>query len=174
MGKQVNSPLRNTDDEDAVIRCKDRRHHTKEAIYAHHQVHHLAVAHSDYIHSLLVTSSALSAFAGDGINEFFDKAASTGEQVSEMLETVVYGQPRTVYHTSGVFSNLSLRWTSKPPLAVKYRFEPGLIHEQGGTKSLCSTLVPRLAWEKKLYEEVKVIVGETSLLTSTTNAIPVF
>lgn len=61
-----------------------------------------------------------------------------------------------MYHSGGVFSNLSSSWTSKPPLAVKYRFEPGSIDESGGTKSLCSTLERLLAWEKKLYEEVKV------------------
>lgn len=64
----------------------------------------------------------------------------------------------TVYHSSGVFSNLSSSWTSKPPLAVKYKFEPGSIDEPGGSKSLCSTLERLLAWEKKLYQEIKVLI----------------
>jgi hypothetical protein len=100
------------------------------------------------------------------IKEHFDKAASSGEQVSEMLETGRAQLDRsfsklkkTVYHSSGVLSNLSSSWTSKPPLAVKYRFEPGSIDEPGGPKSLCSTLERLLAWEKKLYQEVKAREG---------------
>ncbi|KAL0379777.1 UNVERIFIED_CONTAM: Nitrate regulatoryprotein [Sesamum angustifolium] len=62
---------------------------------------------------------------------------------------------KTVYHSSGMLSNLSSSWTSKPPLAVKYRFEPSSIEQSGGPKSLCSTLERLLAWEKKLYQEVK-------------------
>ncbi|CAL5331284.1 unnamed protein product [Camellia sinensis] len=100
------------------------------------------------------------------IREYFDKAASAGDQVSEMLETSRAQLDRsfrqlkkTVYHSSGVFSNLSSSWTSKPPLAVKYQFEPGSIDEPGGPKSLCSTLERLLAWEKKLYQEVKAREG---------------
>ncbi|GKE23704.1 nitrate regulatory gene2 protein, partial [Tanacetum coccineum] len=97
------------------------------------------------------------------IKEYFDKAADAGEQVSEMLETGRAQLDRsfrqlkkTVYHSSGVLSNLSSSWTSKPPLAVKYRFEPSSIGgEPGGSKSLCSTLERLLAWEMKLYQEVK-------------------
>ncbi|XP_060218978.1 nitrate regulatory gene2 protein-like [Lycium barbarum] len=99
------------------------------------------------------------------IKEYFDKAASAGEQVSEMLETGraqlnrSFKQLRkTVYHSSGVFSTISSTWSSKPPLAVKYRFEPSSIDE-GGQKSLCSTLERLLAWEKKLYQEVKAREG---------------
>ncbi|CAK9149392.1 unnamed protein product [Ilex paraguariensis] len=102
----------------------------------------------------------------DAIKEFFDKAASAGEQISEMLETGRAQLDRsftqlkkTVYHSSGVLSNLSSSWTSKPPLAVKYRFEPGSMDETGGPKSLCSTLERLLAWEKKLYQEVKAQEG---------------
>ena len=69
----------------------------------------------------------------------------------------VFVVAETVYHSSGVLSNLSSSWTSKPPLAVKYQFEPGSISELGGPKSLCSTLERLLAWEKKLYHEVKVL-----------------
>ncbi|PSS35809.1 Stress response protein [Actinidia chinensis var. chinensis] len=100
------------------------------------------------------------------IKEYFDKAASAGEQVSEMLETGRAQMDRsfrqlkkTVYHSSGVLSNLSSSWTSKPPLAVKYQFEPGSIGEPDGPKSLCSTLERLLAWEKKLYQEVKAREG---------------
>ncbi|KAM3357584.1 nitrate regulatory gene2 protein [Capsicum galapagoense] len=99
------------------------------------------------------------------IKEYFDKAASAGEQVSEMLETGRAQLDRsfrqlkkTVYHSSGVFSTISSTWSSKPPLAVKYRFEPSSIDE-GGQKSLCSTLERLLAWEKKLYQEVKAREG---------------
>uniref|UniRef100_A0A3Q7EJM5 BZIP domain class transcription factor n=1 Tax=Solanum lycopersicum TaxID=4081 RepID=A0A3Q7EJM5_SOLLC len=99
------------------------------------------------------------------IKEHFDKTASAGEQVSEMLETGRAQLDRsfkqlkkTVYHSGGVFSTISSTWSSKPPLAVKYRFEPSSIDE-GGQKSLCSTLERLLAWEKKLYQEVKAREG---------------
>ncbi|KAL9226004.1 hypothetical protein vseg_001864 [Gypsophila vaccaria] len=65
---------------------------------------------------------------------------------------------KTVYHSSGVFSSLSSSWTSKPPLAVKYRLDATVLDAAGGNTSLCSTLECLLAWEKKLYEEVKVII----------------
>ncbi|XP_073123580.1 nitrate regulatory gene2 protein-like [Henckelia pumila] len=100
------------------------------------------------------------------IREYFDKAASAGEQVSDMLEIGraqfdrSFKQLRkTVYHSSGMLSNLSSSWTSKPPLAVKYRFEPNSIEQSGGPKSLCSSLERLLAWEKKLYQEVKAREG---------------
>ncbi|KAL8495677.1 hypothetical protein ACS0TY_019697 [Phlomoides rotata] len=100
------------------------------------------------------------------IREYFDKAASAGDQVSEMLETgraqldrSLKQLKKTVYHSSGMLSNLSSSWTSKPPLAVKYRFDPSSVDESGGTKSLCSTLDRLLAWEKKLYQEVKAREG---------------
>ncbi|KAI3449052.1 hypothetical protein Pfo_005717 [Paulownia fortunei] len=100
------------------------------------------------------------------LREYFDKAASAGEQVSEMLEAGraqldrSFKQLRkTVYHSSGMLSNLSSSWTSKPPLAVKYQFEPSSIEQPGGPKSLCSTLERLLAWEKKLYQEVKAREG---------------
>ncbi|XP_057805492.1 nitrate regulatory gene2 protein-like [Salvia miltiorrhiza] len=98
--------------------------------------------------------------------EYFDKAASAGEQVTEMLEAGRDQLDRSfkqlrkrVYHSSGVLSNLSSSWTSKPPLTVKYRFEPSSVELSGGTKSLCSTLERLLAWEKKLYQEVKAREG---------------
>jgi hypothetical protein len=57
-----------------------------------------------------------------------------------------------------VLGNLSSSWTSKPPLAVKYQLDAGSLDEPGGLKSLCSTLDRLLAWEKKLYEEIKVLL----------------
>ncbi|CAI9770355.1 unnamed protein product [Fraxinus pennsylvanica] len=100
------------------------------------------------------------------LEEYFDKAASAGEQVSEMLETGRAQLDRsfkqlkkTLYHSSGMLSNLSSTWTSKPPLAVKYRLEPSSLDQPGGPKSLFSTLERLLAWEKKLYEEVKAREG---------------
>ncbi|KAK4476445.1 hypothetical protein RD792_015598 [Penstemon davidsonii] len=97
------------------------------------------------------------------LREYFDKAASAGEQVSEMLETGraqldrSFNQlKKTVYHSNGMLSNLSSTWTSKPPLAVKYRYEPNTIEQ---SKSLGSTLERLLAWEKKLYQEVKAREG---------------
>ncbi|RVW84496.1 Nitrate regulatory gene2 protein [Vitis vinifera] len=96
------------------------------------------------------------------LKEYFDQAASAGERVSEMLEIGRAQLDRsfrqlkkTVYHSSGVLSNLSSTWTSKPPLAVKYQLDAGSLHEPGGPKSLSSTLDRLFAWEKKLYEEVK-------------------
>ena len=63
----------------------------------------------------------------------------------------------TVYHSNSLLSSLSSTWTSKPPLAVKYRLDAASLDEPGGLKSLCSSLERLLAWEKKLYEEVKVM-----------------
>ncbi|XP_057981679.1 nitrate regulatory gene2 protein-like [Malania oleifera] len=98
----------------------------------------------------------------DAIKEYFDQAAAAGEHLSELLEVGraqldrSFRQLRkTLYHSSNVFSNLSSSWTSKPPLAVKYRLDPGSLVDSGGPKSLCATLERLLAWEKKLYEEVK-------------------
>lgn len=61
-----------------------------------------------------------------------------------------------VYHSSNILSKVSSTWTSKPPLAVKYRFDAGSLEGPGGPKSLCSTLDRLLAWENKLFQEVKV------------------
>ncbi|XP_065859149.1 nitrate regulatory gene2 protein-like [Euphorbia lathyris] len=98
----------------------------------------------------------------ESIKENFDKAAAAGDQVSEMLEISRAQLDRsfrqlkkTVYHSTSMLSNLSSTWTSKPPLAVKYRLDTGSLNEPGGPKSLCSTMERLLAWEKKLYDEVK-------------------
>lgn len=56
-----------------------------------------------------------------------------------------------------MLSALSSTWTSKPPLVVKYQLDAGALEDSGGGKSHSSTLERLLAWEKKLYEEVKVI-----------------
>ncbi|XP_010496466.1 PREDICTED: uncharacterized protein LOC104773530 isoform X2 [Camelina sativa] len=103
----------------------------------------------------------------DAVHEYFDKAASAGDQVSAMLEIgraeldrSFSNLRKTVYHSSSVFSNLSASWTSKPPLAVKYKLDASTLNDdQGGLSSLCSTLDRLLAWEKKLYEDVKAREG---------------
>ena len=60
-------------------------------------------------------------------------------------------------HSSSLLSTLSSKWTSKPPLAVKYRLDTTALDQPNSVKSLCSTLDRLLAWEKKLYEEIKVL-----------------
>ncbi|CAN8310784.1 unnamed protein product [Cochlearia groenlandica] len=102
----------------------------------------------------------------DAVQHYFDKAASAGDQVSAMLEVGRAELDRsfsklrkTVYHSSNLFRNFSASWTSKPPLAVKYMLDPSTLNEQGGLNSLCSTLDRLLAWEKKLYEDVKAKEG---------------
>ncbi|XP_050282499.1 nitrate regulatory gene2 protein [Quercus robur] len=102
----------------------------------------------------------------EAIKEYFDKEAAAGDQVSEMLEVGRAQLDRsfrqlkkTVYHSNSMLSNLSSSWTSKPPLAVKYRLDAGSLDEPGGSKSLCCTLDRLLAWEKKLYGEVKAREG---------------
>lgn len=61
-----------------------------------------------------------------------------------------------MYHSNSVLSALSSTWSSKPPLAVRYQLDTGALQETGGSTSHGSTLERLLAWEKKLYEEVKV------------------
>ncbi|EOA23518.1 hypothetical protein CARUB_v10016712mg [Capsella rubella] len=102
----------------------------------------------------------------DAIKENFDKAASAGDQVSQMLELGraeldrSFSQlKKTVIHSSSILSNLSSTWTSKPPLAVKYRLDTTALDQPSSSKSLCSTLDRLLAWEKKLYEEIKAREG---------------
>ncbi|CAN1849510.1 Nitrate regulatory gene2 protein [Linum perenne] len=102
----------------------------------------------------------------ESINENFERAAAAGDQVSALLEVGraqldrSFNQlKKTVYHSSSMFSNLSSSWTSKPPLAVKYRLDTSALSEPGGSRSLCSTLERLLAWEKKLYDEVKAREG---------------
>ncbi|CAH9147299.1 unnamed protein product [Cuscuta epithymum] len=100
------------------------------------------------------------------IKSYFDMAASSGDQVCDMLEAGREQLDRnfkqlkkTVYHSSGILSSLSSSWSSKPPLAIKYKLQPLSISESGGQKSLRSTLDRLLAWEKKLYAEVKAREG---------------
>ncbi|XP_044501725.1 nitrate regulatory gene2 protein-like isoform X2 [Mangifera indica] len=102
----------------------------------------------------------------EALKENFEKAAAAGDQLSDILEIGSAQLDRsskqlkkTVYHSSSMLSNLSSSWTSKPPLAVKYRLDTGSLNEPGGPKSLCSTLDRLLAWEKKLYGEVKAKEG---------------
>ncbi|XP_018483888.1 nitrate regulatory gene2 protein [Raphanus sativus] len=102
----------------------------------------------------------------DALKENFDKAAAAGEQVSQMLELgraqldKSFGQlKKTVIHSSSLLSSLSSTWTSKPPLAVKYRLDTTALDQPNSVKSLCSTLDRLLAWEKKLYDEIKAREG---------------
>ncbi|CAH8307126.1 unnamed protein product [Eruca vesicaria subsp. sativa] len=102
----------------------------------------------------------------DALKENFDKAAAAGDQVSQMLELGraqldrSFGQlKKTVIHSSSLLSSLSSTWTSKPPLAVKYRLDTTALDQPNSLKSLCSTLDRLLAWEKKLYEEIKAREG---------------
>ncbi|KAJ0254875.1 Nitrate regulatory protein2 protein [Hirschfeldia incana] len=102
----------------------------------------------------------------DALKENFDKAAAAGDQVSQMLELGraqldrSFGQlKKTVIHSSSLLSSLSSTWTSKPPLAVKYRIDTTALDQPNSVKSLCSTLDRLLAWEKKLYEEIKAREG---------------
>nr|BAK03784.1 predicted protein [Hordeum vulgare subsp. vulgare] len=97
------------------------------------------------------------------IEEYFVKAADAGDGVSELLEASRAQLDRnfrqlkkTVYHSNSVLSALSSTWTSKPPLAVRYKLDTNSL-EMGSMegKSHGSTLERLLAWEKKLYEEVK-------------------
>ncbi|XP_068650286.1 nitrate regulatory gene2 protein [Aristolochia californica] len=100
------------------------------------------------------------------IEENFQKAAAAGEPVSDLLETSRAQFDRsfrqlkkTVYHSSSILSNLSSSWTSKPPLAIRYKLDTDTLGASDGPKSHCSTLERLLAWEKKLYEEVKAREG---------------
>ncbi|XP_010512348.1 PREDICTED: uncharacterized protein LOC104788305 [Camelina sativa] len=102
----------------------------------------------------------------DAIKENFDKAAASGDQVSQMLELGRAELDRsfshlkkTVIHSSSILSTLSSTWTSKPPLSVKYRIDTTALDQPNSSKSLCSTLDRLLAWEKKLYEEIKAREG---------------
>ncbi|CAL9052406.1 unnamed protein product [Musa banksii] len=100
------------------------------------------------------------------IDEYFAKAAAAGDAVSDLLET---GHARfdrnlshlkkTVYHSNGVLRALSSSWTSKPPLAIRYQLNTEAMESGGGKKSHCCTLEQLLAWEKKLFEEVKAREG---------------
>lgn len=100
------------------------------------------------------------------IKDYFEKAASAGESVNELLETgraqlnrSFRQLKKTVYHSNSMLSSLSSTWTSKPPLAIKYQLDAGAMVDSGGSKSHGSTLEQLLAWEKKLYEEVKTREG---------------
>ncbi|KAJ6808210.1 putative MICOS complex subunit MIC60 [Iris pallida] len=96
------------------------------------------------------------------LEEYFVKAAAAGESMSEFLETgrdqldrSFRQLKKTVYHSNSVLSALASTWSSKPPLAIKYRLDTGVLEDSGGGKGHGSTLERLLAWEKKLYEEVK-------------------
>ncbi|KAJ6400244.1 hypothetical protein OIU84_015820 [Salix udensis] len=81
----------------------------------------------------------------EAIKDNFNKAAAAGDEVSEMLEIGRAQHDRsfrqlrkTVYHSSSVLSSLSSSWTSKPPLAVKYRLDTDSLNEPGGPRSALS------------------------------------
>lgn len=59
-------------------------------------------------------------------------------------------------HSNSIISALSSSWTSKPPLAIRYKSDIDVSNVYSDGKSHCSTLEQLLAWEKKLYEEIKV------------------
>ncbi|KAI3953775.1 hypothetical protein MKW98_017599 [Papaver atlanticum] len=79
--------------------------------------------------------------------------------IKEYFEKAVVAE--TVYHSNSLLTNLSSSWTSKPPLEIKYLLDTCALVEQG-PKSHFSTLERLLAWEKKLYQEVKLQTLEQS------------
>lgn len=79
-----------------------------------------------------------------------------------------------MYHSNSVLSALSSSWTSKPPLAIRYRLDTAALEESGGRKSHGSTLERLLAWEKKLYQEVKVIYIASPMQSNVCNSILLF
>ncbi|KAK8945823.1 hypothetical protein KSP40_PGU021724 [Platanthera guangdongensis] len=100
------------------------------------------------------------------LEEYFVKAASAGEPVCDLLEIGRAQLDRsfrqlkkTVYHSNSLLSALSSSFSSKPPLSVRYQLDAGALEESGVEKSHGSTLERLLAWEKKLYGEVKAREG---------------
>lgn len=93
------------------------------------------------------------------LDGYFVKASAAGKDVSDILETNraqnEFETRKNLYHSSNVFNALSWTWSSKPPLAIRYSLEPSKISSSSKHGSHCSTLERLLAWEKKLYEEVK-------------------
>ncbi|RZR87628.1 hypothetical protein BHM03_00015081 [Ensete ventricosum] len=103
------------------------------------------------------------------IEGYFIKAADAGSAVSDLLEigrAQFDGSFRQLKSKCGapmfrnrpalhVLSALSSSWTSKPPLAIRYRLDTAALEESGGGKSHISTLERLLAWEKKLSEEIE-------------------
>ncbi|KAJ0112597.1 hypothetical protein Patl1_00104 [Pistacia atlantica] len=99
----------------------------------------------------------------EALKENFEKAAAAGDKLSDILEIGRAQLDRsfrqlkkTVYHSSSVLSSLSSSWTSKPPLAVKYRLDTLSLNEPGGPKSLCSTLDRLLALGEKALRRSQV------------------
>ncbi|RWR87423.1 protein virilizer [Cinnamomum micranthum f. kanehirae] len=100
------------------------------------------------------------------IEEYFDLAAAAGEPLSDLLgigraqlDRSFRQLKKTVYHSNSMLSTLSSTWTSKPPLEIRYRLDPGTLQDSGGEKSHAGTLERLLAWEKKLYKDVKAREG---------------
>ncbi|XP_074571231.1 protein ROLLING AND ERECT LEAF 2-like [Curcuma longa] len=100
------------------------------------------------------------------LEEYFVKAADAGNAISDLLE-IGRAQfdgsfrqlKKTVYHSNSVLNTLSSSWTSKPPLAIRYSFDASALEESDRGKSHGSTLERLLAWETKLYKEVKAREG---------------
>ncbi|KAG6494614.1 protein ROLLING AND ERECT LEAF 2-like [Zingiber officinale] len=114
---------------------------------------------------VVVRHRNLAEIAG-AIEELFVKASNAGSVLSDLLDVgrahfdgSFRQLKKTVYHSNSVLSALSSSWTSKPPLAIRYRLDTAALEESGGRKSLGSTLERLLAWEKKLFEEVKAREG---------------
>lgn len=100
------------------------------------------------------------------LEEYFVKSATAGDPVSDLLEIGRAQLDRsfrqlkkTIYHSNSVMSALSSSWSSKPPLAIRYQLDTGALEALGVEKSHSSTLERLLAWEKKLYGEVKAREG---------------
>ncbi|KAH9300287.1 hypothetical protein KI387_011870, partial [Taxus chinensis] len=93
------------------------------------------------------------------LDVYFLKASDAGKQVSKLLETRrahnEFETKKNLYHSSNVFNSLPWTWSSRPPLAIRYTLEPSIFDTSGTHGSHCSTLERLLAWEKKLYQEVR-------------------
>lgn len=93
------------------------------------------------------------------LDDYFIKASDAGKEVSKLLETRrahnEFETKKNLYHSSNVFNSLPWTWASKPPLAIRYTLEPSIFDTSGTHGSHCSTLERLLAWEKKLYQEVR-------------------
>lgn len=173
-----------TDEEDEEEEREEMRSETGSAQsknwsnskHHHHHSHQYSSVHrpgneeTGYDENRMVVQHRNLTEIAEEVKSFFDKAAQSGDQICEMLEAGREQLDRnfkqlkkTVYHSSGIMSSLSSLWSSKPPLAIKYKLEPPLSlnnePSSGGHKSLRSTLDKLLAWEKKLYGEVKAREG---------------
>ncbi|GLJ24529.1 hypothetical protein SUGI_0468690 [Cryptomeria japonica] len=101
------------------------------------------------------------------LDEYFLKASTAGKEVSGLLETskahfqTSIGEPtKNFEHPTKLFSALNWSWPSKSPHVAR-RDSVDLNNDDCGRQgSHCSTLERLYAWEKKLYEEVRL--GEST------------